>query len=65
MLYRDPMIAAQVLERFERENARKLEGTGCQHCEHGEEAWGESVCMINLRHPGCVFGGGFVPKKPI
>lgn len=65
MLYGDPSVAAQRLEQFERDNARKLAGTGCEHCAHGEEAWGQAVCMIGLKHPGCVFGGGFAPKQGV
>lgn len=63
MLFGDPSRVAERLEELERSNARKLAGTGCEFCQHGEEAWGRFVCMIGRRHPGCVFGGGFVPKK--
>lgn len=65
MLYGDPSRAAERLEEFERSNRRKLEGTGCEFCEHEGTAWGYTVCMINRTHPGCVFGGGFSPKSPV
>lgn len=61
LLYGDPSRVAEKLEELERSNARKLAGTGCEHCAHGEAAWGEWFCMVNRRHPGCVFSGVFVP----
>lgn len=62
LLYGDPSRAAERLEEIEKSNARKLSGTGCEHCANGEQACGEWVCMINRRHPWCVFGGGFAPR---
>lgn len=65
MLYGDPSRVAERLEELERSNERKLAGTGCEYCAHGEQAWSDWVCMIGRRHPGCVFGGGFSPKAPV
>ena len=54
LLYGDPSVAAQELERAERHERKLIDGTGCHNCTHGERAWGQYACMINRQHPECV-----------
>jgi hypothetical protein len=59
----NPVVMAQEMERWERRCEKKEAGTGCKQCMNSETAWGVTICMLNERHPACVYRGRFRFKE--
>lgn len=55
----DPAEAAEHMQRYERSQSAKEEGTGCDSCAHCFTAWKKNYCAAYETHPRCVHRGKY------